>query len=135
MTDQGEPHSETISKDETDDERIDKIARFIVQKHGMGTPSILILETIKPAVFVGSELGKMLLRPWLPVVGESNEKKVDEYISMLSNRDNIENLLVRVEELMKEEDEANKAEKLRRSKEPKVHQSLLKRILHWITGV
>lgn len=119
---------------EKEDERIDKLAKMLVKKFGMGTPSILILETMKPAAFVGGELGRILLTPWLPILGDEAEKSVHDYISTMVDRDNIEKLISRIEELMKEEDEELKAKKLAKKKESPSSEGILKRIYHRLIG-
>lgn len=119
---------------EKEDERIDKLAKILVKKFGMGTPSILILETIKPAMFVGGELGRILLTPWLPILGADAERSVHDYISTLIDRDNVEKLISRIEELMKKEDEELKAKKLAKNKESPSSEGILKRIYRRLIG-
>jgi len=84
------------------DEKIEKLSNLIVKKYEMGTPLIYLLEMYKPAAFVGGELGKILISPWLPLFGTSSEQILREYIDLLQDRDNLEKLLKKIEELMQE---------------------------------
>jgi len=115
-------------------ESIDKLAKIIVKGYGMGSASILILETLKPAAFIGGTLGKVLLTPWLPIFGEGIESSADYYLSLFTERDNIENLLKRIEELMKEEDENKKAQKKVKNNESFSKRGKLNSIYRWFFG-
>jgi hypothetical protein len=94
-----------------DEEKINYLADLVVKRYGMGTPTIMILETLKPAAFVGGELGKIFLTPFFFLVEPQSEKRVREYITFLEDRDNLELFLQRIEFLMKQEDEKNKMKK------------------------
>ena len=74
---------------EDEEERIEHLAKLLVNKYGMGTPSILILETIRPMAFVGGELGRILLTPWLPLFGDNMERAINDYITTLAQRDQL----------------------------------------------
>jgi hypothetical protein len=84
------------------EERIERLAKMIVERFGMGTPALFLLEMYKPAAFVGGELGKVLLYPWLPLFGTSSEQIAREYIDLLEDRENLEKLLNKIEEFMGE---------------------------------
>jgi hypothetical protein len=101
----------------------------------MGTPSILILETIRPMAFVGGELGRILLTPWLPLLGDSLEKNIHGYITTLAQRDQLDKLVNRVEELIKEEDEERKSKKMAEIQDgPKNSEGIFKRLYNKILG-
>lgn len=120
---------------EGDDEKIEHIAKLLVNKYGMGTPSILILETIRPMAFVGGELGRILLTPWLPLLGDEMEKSIHEYITTLAERDQLDKLVNRMEELIEEENEERKAKKMAESKDVSPSDNgVLKRLYNKIIG-
>ncbi len=89
-------------KTSSNDEKIDKLANLIVNKYEMGTPLLFLIEMYKPAAFVGGELGQILISPWLPLFGTSSEYILREYIDLLKDRDNLEKIMEKIEELMQE---------------------------------
>lgn len=127
-------HKGSETPAEKDDERIDKLAKMLTKKFGMGTPSILILETMKPIMFVGGELGRILLTPWLPILGTDTERSVHDYISTIVDRDNTEKLISRIEELIKEEKEERKAKNLQKIKNHSSSEGILKKIYRRLIG-
>ncbi|KPV64657.1 MAG: hypothetical protein AOA65_0872 [Candidatus Bathyarchaeota archaeon BA1] len=105
---------------EREKELIDKIAKYIVD-YGMETPAILFLESVKPLAFVGGQLTLFYLAPFLPLVGRWGE----EAITLLQSRENVERLLQRVEELIKEKEERPVQQPVQSTKEKR---PLLQRI-------
>lgn len=81
----------------TEDQKvlIDKVAKKIVDR-GMSVPAILFLESVKPLSFLGSQL-LVFLNPMIQAV--LNLKEYDELTKMLEERENVERLIVRIEEL------------------------------------
>jgi len=101
----------------------------------MGTPSILILETIRPMAFVGGELGRILLTPWLPILGDNMEKTIHEYITTLTERDQLDKLVNRMEKLIKEENEEKQSKKIAEVKDgSKQNEGMFKRFYNKIVG-
>jgi hypothetical protein len=98
-------------KNKSDEEKINYLADLIVKRYGMGTPTLMMLETLKPAAFVGGELGKLFLAPFFFLLDPQSEKRVREYITFLEDRENLEIFLKRIEFLMKQEEEKNKMKK------------------------
>jgi len=126
---------ETDGSQGTEEEKIDHIAKLLVKNYGMGTPSILILETIRPMAFVGGELGRILLTPWLPMLGDNMEKSIHEYITTLTQRDQLDKLVDRIEELIKEEDEERRSKKMAELKDgSKNDEGMFKRFYNKILG-
>lgn len=87
----------------SDDERnamIDEIAQKVVDK-GMETPAVLFLEMNKPvSVIAGQSI--LAASPFLiPIFGAAGVRK---YSQLLNNRDNVELLIERIEDLSIERD-------------------------------
>ena len=99
---------------ENEEEILDKLARVIVAKYGMGTASIFLLETLKPMAYVGGEFGRFLLAPILALSGPSIESMINQHISILEERENVEKLLKKIEVLMKKEDDERKSKKIKK---------------------
>jgi hypothetical protein len=74
---------------------IDALAQQIV-KRGLTTPAILFLELNKPLAFIGSQAG-IVFSPFLAAFFGFD--KVDRYTQLLSERENWERLVERIEEL------------------------------------
>lgn len=79
-------------------ELIDALAQQVV-KRGLSSPAILFLELHKPFAFIGSQAG-IVFSPFIaPFFGFD---KVDQYTQLLSERENWERLVERIEELEEE---------------------------------
>ncbi|MCS7191211.1 MAG: hypothetical protein NZ843_06375 [Fimbriimonadales bacterium] len=79
-------------------ELIDALATQIVRR-GLSSPAILFLELHKPLAFIGSQAG-IVFSPFLaPFFGFD---KVDLYTQLLSDRENWDRLVERIEELEEE---------------------------------
>lgn len=79
-------------------ELIDALATQIVRR-GLSAPAILFLELHKPFAFIGSQAG-IVFSPFLaPFFGFD---KVDLYTQLLSERENWDRLVERIEELEEE---------------------------------
>jgi hypothetical protein len=78
---------------------IDALAQQVV-KRGLSVPAILFLELHKPFAFIGSQAG-IVFSPFLaPFFGFD---RVDDYTQLLSERENWERLVERIEELTEEQ--------------------------------
>lgn len=80
---------------EMEEEIIEKVARFVA-KHRLGTLVSMVLETVMPISFIGSEITLMTLGPYLEFIG------VDPYIALFRKRKNVRRLIQRIEELERE---------------------------------
>lgn len=77
---------------------IDALAQQVV-KRGLSAPAVLFLELHKPFAFIGSQAG-IVFSPFLaPLFGFD---RVDAYTQLLSERENWERLVKRIEELTEE---------------------------------
>ncbi len=94
---------------EEEEELIEKISHIIVRS-GMGTAALLYLESYKPLSFVGGQLGLFFASPILPFLGRWGELGTD-LMMLISKRENVERIIVRVRELMEEERKKGKKDK------------------------
>jgi len=95
---------------EEETEYIRKTAEKIHQ-FGMETPAILILESSIPLVWVGGELGRFFVSPFIPVISESWGVKSEKFLRIFEQRSNVEKLLKMLEEIAKEDERRKEAEK------------------------
>jgi hypothetical protein len=87
---------------------IDKIAGTIV-KRKMEAPAILFLETMKPISFLSSQLALFTVSPFLTIFGEYQQDGYD-IISLFEKPGNVERLIVTLETISKEKQQAEKKE-------------------------
>jgi len=86
-----------------EEEAIEKLAQ-VIHKYGMETVAILSLESMKPLVWIGGELGRAFITPFVPVVSEAWGQKTEKFFRIFQKRENIDRLLTRVEKLAEEEE-------------------------------
>ena len=82
--------------DEENDALIDKLAQEIL-KRKMEVPAVLMLEMHKPLQYVASQASIVFAPFIVPLVGYDNGRNLTR---LLSRRDNIENLIRRIEALV-----------------------------------
>ncbi|MFQ6052725.1 MAG: hypothetical protein ACE5OO_00655 [Candidatus Bathyarchaeia archaeon] len=80
------------------DDLIEKIAQKVVDAK-MEAPAILALETMKPLSWIGSQMGRIFLTPWVGVFGYSAMDKADKYMMIFEKRENVDRLIKRIEKL------------------------------------
>ena len=98
---------------EDEAEMIRKIAEKM-HSYGMDVPAILFLETVKPLTYIGSQMGRFFVSPFLPVFGEEIGLSGEKLLRIFEKRENVEKLIKAVEELTREEEEQKKAEKAKK---------------------
>jgi hypothetical protein len=84
--------------------------------YGMDVPTILLLEAIKPLNYIGSQLGRFFVSPFLLFLGEDISSTGEKLFQVFDKRENIEKIVIRIEELSNEEKRAkleNKREQLK----------------------
>lgn len=69
----------------------------------MDTAAILLLESSKPLVWIGGEMGRIFVTPFLPILSDQWGVESEKYITVFENRNNIERLMLRLEEMEKED--------------------------------
>jgi len=99
---------EVTSKDE--DEMIEKIAQKI-HDSGMNVAAILMMESFKPMSYIGAQMGRFFVSPFLPVFGENIGIGGEKLLQIFEKPENVERLVKAVEALEQEEEERKKAEK------------------------
>ena len=97
---------------------IEKVARKIVELD-IEFFALYLLQTIKPVVWITGELGYFFLAPFLPLL----EDKGYDFLDTFEDRENIERLLKRVEQLSKEKKRENN-----KRKEPSLWDRLKKKL-------
>jgi ATP-dependent RNA circularization protein (DNA/RNA ligase family) len=79
-----------------------------IHKYGMETVAILSLESLKPLVWVGGELGRAFITPFVPIISETWGQKTEKFFRIFEKRDNIDKLLNLVEKLAQGEEDDKK---------------------------
>jgi uncharacterized protein YdcH (DUF465 family) len=105
---------EVTSEDE--DEMIRKVADKIHQ-YGLDVAAILMIESVKPLSFIGAQMGRFFVSPFLPALGENVGMSGEKFLQIFEKHENVEKLIKAVEELTQEEEERKKAEKAKRLEE------------------
>lgn len=93
---------------------IQKIANVIFD-YEMDLVAILFLESIKPMASIGAHMGRYMVAPFIPFLGQ----KSIPYLATFEDRSNIEKLIKKLEDKnikQKEEEEKRKKEKSRDKK-------------------
>ena len=101
---------------EDEAEMIRKIAEKIHQ-YGLDVAAILMIESVKPLSFIGAQMGRFFVSPFLPALGENIGMSGEKLFQIFEKHENVEKLIKAVEELTQEEEERKKAEKAKRQEE------------------
>jgi len=91
---------------ELTEEEVDEVLQSAAKKiklYGMETVAILTLESMKPLVYVGGELGRVALSPFLPALGPQYNMMGEKLIYVFEDRKNIEKLIQMLEQMIKGE--------------------------------
>ena len=102
-------NEEDITQEEKD-EIIEKAAKKIFQ-YQMETLAILTLESIKPFVYIGGEMGRVMLAPFLLALGSDFNKAGEKLLTIFEDKDNIEKLIQILEKKIIEEEIDKKKKK------------------------
>ncbi len=94
-------------------ETLDRLAEKIIERR-LAAPAILFLESSKPLSFLGNQ-AMVFFQPIVQTI--FNFKTYDDIMDLLEDRDNIEYLLKKIEELEAAEQRKAKEEKRRRKEE------------------
>ncbi len=98
---------------EEETELIEQVAQKI-HEYKMETVAILLLESSKPLVWVGGEMGRFFITPFVPIISDKWGVKSEKFFLIFEKRENIERLLKRLEELATEDDSKKAAEKAKK---------------------
>ena len=88
-------------------EYIEKVAKKIVETDFEGV-AIFALQTLRPLYFIGGELATFFFAPYLYLLDEKGFEAIDVF----EKRENIERLIKRVEELIKEKEKKSQKKKV-----------------------
>lgn len=91
---------------EVTSEEEDEVIRKIAEKahnYGMDTITILFLHSIKPLTYVGSQMGRFIISPFLPFFGNEIGLTGEKILQVFQKRENVEKLIEAMEELTKDE--------------------------------
>jgi hypothetical protein len=83
---------------EEEEEMIRKIAERI-HKYGMEVATILMVESLKPLTFVGTQMGRFFINPFLPAFGDEIGMTGEKFFQVFEKRENVDRLLETLEEL------------------------------------
>jgi ABC-type Zn2+ transport system substrate-binding protein/surface adhesin len=96
-----------------EEDRLIEITARKIHEYGMEAAAILFLESSKPIAWVGGEMGRFFITPFIPIFSEEWGVKSEKFLRTFEKRENIEKLLTRLEELSHEDDKSKKgADKL-----------------------
>ena len=104
---------------------IGKIAQKI-HKYGLDAAAVLIIESVKPLSYVGAQMGRFFISPFLPVFGENIGIGGEKFLQIFEKRENVEKLIKVVEELTREEEERKKADKAKKLETKSASPAVLK---------
>ena len=100
----------------TDEALLESVAKRVVAM-GMATPAVFFLESTKPLSYIGSQV-LVFLEPF--VKSFLNLASYDRFVALMEDRKNIETLMVRIEALDEQAQDAEQARK-RAEREEKKH--------------
>ncbi len=103
-------YSEVEVTPEIEEEFIEKVAQKI-HEYEMDTAAILFLESSKPLVWIGGEMGRFFITPFVPIISDKWGITSEKFFRVFEKRENIEKLLVRLEQLTQEDEDKKKKEK------------------------
>lgn len=90
-----------------EEEELLKKAEDLIEQYKMEPLALLLLETMKPLVYVGGEFGRFFIAPLLPFL----DHKPDAIIQTFQQRKNIDKLLLKIEGKMKEKGRKKREER------------------------
>jgi hypothetical protein len=82
-----------------DKEEIIEWAARELYKYGLETAAILFIESYKPISRVGSSMGQVFFTPLLPFLGDNAMIKGDKFFRIFQEKENVDRLLDRLEEI------------------------------------
>lgn len=89
-----EKEEKKIQNQDDFDALIDKLAKMVTERH-LGVVAIVLLESIKPLSFLGSQV-MVSLDPFVAAFFKPEEYR--KFYRMIENRENVEKLIKKIEE-------------------------------------
>ena len=102
------PGDVEVPQDEADE--VLRLAAEKIHQYGMETIAIMTLETMKPMVFIGGELSRVVIAPFLPALGPNYNLLAEKLLLVFEDRKNIEKLIQMLEAMASGEYEPPKEE-------------------------
>ena len=96
---------------EEEDELIRKAAE-IIHRYGMEAAALLFIESVKPLAYVGGQMGRLFISPFLPIFGDAVDIGGEKFFTIFEKRENVEKLLKLLEEKAKGEPKKKEEKKL-----------------------
>jgi len=100
-----------------DEEEMIKNAAEKIHKYGMEVAAILMLESVKPLAYIGGQMGRLFVSPFLPAFGESIGQGGEKFFRVFEKKENVEKLITLLEELAEEEEKSKKESKKRKEEQ------------------
>ena len=91
-----------------DEEEMIRKAAELLHKYGMNVAGIIFLESVKPLVYIGGQMGRFFLFPFLPFFGEGVSQGSEKFFTVFEKRENVEKLIQLLEKKAKEKEEQEK---------------------------
>jgi len=98
-----------------EEEELLKKAEALIEQYKMEPIALFLLEMMKPLVYVGGAFGRFFTTPLSPFL----ENKPDAIIQTFEQRKNIDKLILKIEEKMKEEERKKREERKKLKMEEK----------------
>ena len=67
----------------------------------MDAVAVLMLETIKPMIYLGGQMGRFFFSPFLIVFGEDIAKRGEKFFMIFEKRENVEKVISMLEKKAK----------------------------------
>lgn len=98
---------------EEEEELIIKTAEKI-HAQGFDTAAILFLESTKPLAFIGGNMSRLFIGPFLPALGKQYGLTGEKLIDVFEKKKNVEKLICLIEEMAQEDEKRKKEERERK---------------------
>ena len=98
---------------EEEEELIKKTAEKI-HAQGFDVAAILFLESTKPLAYIGGNMSRLFIGPFLPALGERYGLTGEKLIDVFEKKKNVEKLINLIEEMAREDEKRKKEERARK---------------------
>lgn len=87
-----------------DEEEMIRKAAGKIHDYGMDLPAVLFLQSYKPLAYVGGQMGRFMIFPFLYFIGGDIRDGGEKFFTIFENRDNVEKLIKLLEKKMEDKD-------------------------------
>jgi len=91
---------------EISDEEVEEVileAAQRIKRYGMEIPAIMALESFRPLMYVGGELTRLTLAPFLPFFGSNVDMWGQKLITVFEEKSNVDKLILLLEQMSRGE--------------------------------